>query len=93
MEEEIVKDLEFATEGEEDSAIIEMGRRTGLVGEMISRFWILLGLGAIGYPCRCTSKQLEMKDWNSEEKSGLETKIWVSFTMSFIHSYTDIQCT
>lgn len=44
MEEEIVKDLEFATGGEEDSAIIEMGRRTGLVGEMISRFWILLGL-------------------------------------------------
>lgn len=44
--EEIVKDLEFATEGEEDWAIIEMGnrRKTGLVGEMISRFWILLDL-------------------------------------------------
>lgn len=39
---EIVEDLEFAAEWEEDWAILKMdgtGRRTGLVGEMI--IWIL----------------------------------------------------
>lgn len=42
---EIVKDLEFAAEWEEDWAIIEMDNtgRTGLVGEMI--IWILYIVG------------------------------------------------
>lgn len=63
---DIVKDLEFMAEWEEDWAIIEMdntGRRTGLVVEMI--IWIVnIVRFEVDICVEIPSKQLEMKIWS-----------------------------